>query len=77
MKMKLIAPLLLSLLATPAFAHPSHDEDEQMPVKKEVPQDPKASAPKAEHKHSHAPKPDKAAVEIPATPAAAEPKKTP
>lgn len=31
MKLNTIAPLLLSLLATPAFAHPVHDDDEQIP----------------------------------------------
>jgi len=48
MKLKLIAPLLLSLLAAPAFAHPQHDDEEQLPLKPEVPKpaQPAASKPR-------------------------------
>ena len=74
MKLKLIAPLLLSLFAGSAFAHGNHDDDAPQPPTKQ-----EASAPKPKSKHSHdaAAKQDKAATETPADPAAAEPKKTP
>ncbi|MGK2913601.1 MAG: hypothetical protein ACSLE5_03940 [Porticoccaceae bacterium] len=75
MKLKLIAPLLVSLLAAPAFAHLVHDADEQMPVQQEAMKDAKAMAPKAKHKP--APKQDKATSETPVAPAATDLKKTP
>ncbi len=45
MKLKLFAPLLLSLFAGPAFAH-SYDDDEasQPPLKQETTKDAKAHA---------------------------------
>lgn len=80
MKLKLIAPLLLSLVAAPAFAHSYHDDEApQPPLKQEVPKAAKApvAKPKAKHSHDHAAVQDKAKPEAPATTPAAEPKKTP
>ena len=77
MKLKLIAALLLSLVAAPAFAHSTHDDEApQPPLKQEAPKAAKAAVakPKAKHTHDHA---AKAKPEAPATPPAAEPKKTP
>ena len=48
MNLKIIAPLLLCLLTAPAFAHPQHDDEEQLPLKPAVtkPVPPAASKPK-------------------------------
>jgi hypothetical protein len=66
MKLTLIAPLLLSLVAVPAFAHGNHDDDEPAKPTTEAAQDaaakPKADAPAAPKKEAP-------------TPAPAEPKK--
>ena len=78
MKLKLIAPLLLSLFAGPAFAHSYHDDEApQPPLKQETTKDAKAQAPKSKHSHEAATTQGKAATETPATPPAAEPKKAP
>lgn len=80
MNLKPLAPLLLSLFATSAFAHSYHDDEApQPPLNEEAKKETKAPAPKPKHSHSHdaAGRKDKAAAETPASPAAAEPKKKP
>lgn len=78
MKLKLIAPLLLSLLAGSAFAHSYHDDEApQPPVEQEAKTDAKAQAPKPKHSPAAAQTQDQAATESPVTPPAAEPKQTP
>lgn len=76
MKLKSVAPLLLSLVASPAFAHSYHDDDAPpKPLKQEAPMDDQAVAPKP--KPAEKPKPkskpgDEARV-TPALPAAETP----
>ena len=78
MKLKLIAPLLLSLIAGSAFAHSYHDDEApQPPLQQESEKDAKAQASKSKHTHEAAKTQDKAATETPATPPAAEPKNAP
>ena len=78
MKLKLIAPLLLSLFAGSAFAHSYHDDEApQPPGEQESKTDAKAQAPKPKHSHEAAKTRDNAATETPATPPAAEPNKAP
>ena len=78
MKLKLIAPLLLSLLAGSAFAHSYHDDEApQPPVEQEAKTDAKAQAPTPKHSPEAAKTQDQAATESPATPPAAEPKQAP
>ena len=62
MNLKLIAPLLLSLIAIPAFAHGNHDDEEVVkPATQEAAKDaatqPKADAPAAPKKEASAPAP--------------------
>lgn len=62
MNLKLIAPLLLSLIAAPVFAHGNHDDDEAVkPTTQEAAKDaatkPKADAPAAPKKDAPAPAP--------------------
>ena len=78
MKQIVIAPLLLALFAGSAFAHSYHDDEApQPPLKEEAKKETPAPQPKVKHSHKAAAEQDKAATEPPATPAAAEPKKTP
>ena len=78
MKLKLIAPLLLSLFAGSAFAHSYHDDEApQPPVEQEAKTDAKAQAPKPKHSHEAAKMQDNAATETPATPPAAQSNKAP
>ena len=78
MKLKLIAPLLLSLIAGSAFAHSYHDDEApQPPLQQESKNDAKAQAPQPKHSHAAATTQDKAATETPASPPAAEPNKAP
>ncbi len=62
MKLKLIAPLLLSLISAPAFAHGNHDDEEvAKPATQEAAKDaagkPKSDAPAAPKKDAPAPAP--------------------
>ena len=79
MKLKLIAPLLLSLFAGSAFAHSNHDDDEasQPPLQQEAQKGAESQAPDPKHSHETATRQDKAATESPATAPAAEPNNTP
>ena len=78
MKLKLIAPLLLSLFASSAFAQSYHDDEApQPPVEQEAKTDAKAQAPKPKHSHEAANTQDNAATETSATLPAAEPNKAP
>ncbi len=72
MKLKLIAPLLLCLLAAPAFAHPQHDDETPLPLKPEVSKSapPAASTPKPKHAHKPAAKKAEPAPAAEAAPAA-------
>ncbi len=50
MKLKLFAPLLLCLIAAPAFAHGNHDDEDEgtpVPAAQQAGKDAAASAPKA------------------------------
>lgn len=76
MKLKSIAPLLLSLLASPAFAHSYHDDDAPPPpLKQEVRMDDQAVAPKPKPAEKPNPKskPGDEARATPAVPAAEAP----
>ena len=76
MKLKLIAPLLLSLVAASAFAHSSHDDEApQPPFKQETPE--AALTPAAKPKPAPAASAEQDKAKTPADPAATEPKKTP
>lgn len=77
MKLNRLAPLLLSLLASPAFAHSYHDDDApQPPPKYEVRKDGQAVETKAsptEKKPDSGRRPHDDAQAPPAAPAAAAP----
>lgn len=79
MKLKILAPVLLSAFASSAFAHSYHDDEApQPPLQQEATKPAKApvAKPKAKHAHDHATAQDKAKSETPATQPAAGPKKT-
>jgi hypothetical protein len=69
MNLKQFAPLLLSLIAVPAFAHGNHDDDEDAPVPttQEAKRDTAASNPKPEVVPARKPA-AKAVVPAPAKP---------
>ena len=78
MKLKLIAPLLLSLFAGSAFAHSNHDDEApQPPLTQESTGDVKDQTLQPKHSHEAATTQGTAATETAATPPAVEPKFAP